>query len=57
MTRATSLSHPNISRISPSLSLTVVVGGIVNQIKILSCTNDILPKCWNKEDWENRDLK
>lgn len=33
--------------ISPSLSL--CWGGIVNQIKILSCTNDILHKCWNNE--------
>lgn len=33
------------------LSLSLSGGGIVNQIKILSCTNDILPKCWNNEGW------
>lgn len=41
---------------SPSLSLSLSGGGIVNQIKILSCTNDILPKHWNNKGWENHDL-
>lgn len=50
-TSATSLS---LSFSPPSLCLSG--GGIVNQIKILSCTNDILPKRWNNKGWENHDL-
>lgn len=57
---ALSLSHdrsrePILSQHQPHLSLSL--SGIVSQIKILSSTNDILPKWWNNEGWESRDLK